>query len=117
MPFDISALMSNPWLIIALVVYMILPADGKIKQFINSILSNIVKPTPTPTPGPGPTPGPVPVLDLNAILQLLMSMLLKAKAAGDSTQQAAILATIEAVQAEQMAAAKSSLPSNLFIIR
>lgn len=112
---DLSFLTSNPWILIALVVYMIIPANSPIKAWINKLIGGLF-PTPTPTPGPGPTPtpGPVPGLDLTTLLQMLMNLLLKAKAAGDTKQQEAILATIDAVQAEQMALQKSVIPASMF---
>ena len=106
---------ANPqvWLMIAAVVYMILPANSPIKAFLNKIIAGIggiINP-PSPTPGPTPTPGP---LDLTTLLQLLMNILLKAKASGDQKTQDAILETINAVQAEQLAMQKSAIPQSMF---
>jgi len=46
---------------------------------------------------------------LNTILQLLMNLLLKAKAAGDVKTQESIMTTIEAIQAEVAASQKTSI--------
>lgn len=114
---DLTGLLAgnNIWIMIALAVYLILPANSPIKAFINKILAGILKPGPTPgpTPEPGPGPAPNPTFDLNTILQLLMNLLLKAKASGDTKQQEAILSTIEAVQAEQLSMQKSAIPNYL----
>ena len=109
------------WLIIAGVVYLILPANSPIKAFINRILGPIlgpiINPTPTPGPVPGPVPtpgpGPVPGFDISTLLQLLMNLLLKAKAEGDVAKQEAILSTIEAVQTEHAAFQRTAIPPSL----
>ena len=121
MPAWLAGIDTNMWVLIALGVYLILPANSPIKAFINKIigpiLGPIINPTPTP-PGPGPTPGPVPSpgpIDLTTLLQLLMNILLKAKAAGDTKTQDAVLETINAVQAEQLAMQKSAIPQSMFV--
>ena len=104
----------NTILLIVGVVYLILPADSPIKAFLNKILSIL-----SPNPTPGPTPGPGPVvpngpIDVSTLLQLLMSILLKAKATGDTKLQESVLSTIEAVQAEQAAARSSAVSAHMF---
>lgn len=104
----------NTILLIVGVVYLILPADSPIKAFLNRILSIL-----SPNPTPGPTPGPGPVvpngpIDVSTLLQLLMSILLKAKATGDTKLQESVLSTIEAVQAEQAAARSSAVSAHMF---
>lgn len=106
----------NTILLIVGVVYLILPADSPIKAFLNKILS-ILSPNPTPGPTPGPLPGPVVPngpIDVSTLLQLLMSILLKAKASGDAKLQESVLSTIEAVQAEQAAARSSAVSAHMF---
>jgi len=104
----------NTILLIVGVVYLILPADSPIKAFLNRILSIL-----SPNPTPGPTPGPGPIvpngpIDVSTLLQLLMSILLKAKATGDTKLQESVLSTIEAVQAEQAAARSSAVSAHMF---
>ncbi len=115
MPAFLTGLDTNTWLLIAAGVYLLLmhlPDTSPIKQFVQKIFGPILGPIIGPQPTPGPTPGPVPApgpVDLNSFLQLLMSLLLKAKASGDTKTQEAILATIDAVQTEQMAMQKNAL--------
>lgn len=105
--------------IAAMLIYAMLPANSPIKAFLNKLIGGIVTPTPTPTPSPGPTPiptpTPVPGIDLSTILQLLMNLLLKAKAAGDTKTQEALMATIEAVQVEAASHQKSAMPPSILI--
>ena len=100
----------------ALLLYAMLPANSPIKAFLNKIIGGIL-PQPNP-PGPVP-PGPVgpviPVptpagLDWQMIMQLLMGVLLKAKASGDVKTQEAVLAVLDQAKAEHDEAIKSATP-------
>lgn len=107
---------AHPLILIGIMaVYMLLPPTSPIKAFINKFIGGIFNPpAPGPVP-PGPTPGPTPgPIDLTTLLQLLMNILLKAKASGDTKTQDAVLETINAVQAEQLAMQKSAIPSSMF---
>ncbi len=110
-------IVANPQILAigALVIYAILPANSPIKAFIQKLIGGILppQPAPGPTPTPGPTPAPGPI-DLTTLMQLLMNLLLKAKASGDTKTQEAVLTTIDAVQAEQMAAQKSAIPQSMY---
>ncbi len=108
------------WQIVSIgvaLLYAMLPANSPIKAFLNKIIGGILPqpgPTPTPVPGPGPipVPGPVPVvgMDWQAILQLLMSVLLKAKASGDTKKMESVLEVMNDVKAEHDDAVKSAMP-------
>lgn len=112
MQIDLATIPMSSWIMVGLgVVYFLLPATSPIKAWINKLIGGTVNP-PNPNPNPNPTPSPV-GFDINALLQLLTNLFLKAKAAGDTKQQESIMATIEAVQTEQSAAMKSAIPSSM----
>ena len=83
MNIDIGSLLSGftgtQWIVGAIVAFMFL--TGKIKL---SDLLNIFKPS--PTPGPGPTPDPNPV----NLIQILLSLLTKAKATNNKQLEDAV---------------------------
>jgi hypothetical protein len=105
----------------AALLYALLPANSPIKAFLNKIIGGILPPQPTPgptpVPGPGPAPVPVPIpigpagLDWQALLQLLMNVLLKAKSSGDAKTMDSVLAVMDSVKAEHDAAIKSAAPA------
>lgn len=109
----IAWIQAHPLILVGVIaLYAMLPATSPIKAFINKLIGGIFNPAPTP---PGPVPGPAPgPFDISTLLQLLMNILLKAKAAGDQKTQDAVLETINAVQAEQLAMQKSAIPSSMF---
>lgn len=112
--FDINTIIQSPWFLVGIVVvYAILPATSPIKVWINKLIGGIINPTPTPTPAPGPTPTPTPApvvgLDWSAILQLLMSLLTKARATNNKELEDAVLKTASAIQDEQAKMAASPL--------
>lgn len=112
------------------ILYALLPAQSPIKVFINNLLAKIgvTIPTPTPVPGPSPNPNPnppVPVpapgVDLQTLLQLLMSILVKSRASGDAKAQEAVLTAIDLVKAEadevMRAAPRSVGPREVIFVR
>jgi len=113
-------LMANKEIVMigAMLLYAVLPANSPIKAFLNKIIGGIIPtptPTPIPNPDPNPTPNPVPVvgMDWQAILQLLMSVLLKAKASGDTKTMESVLAVMDQVKAEHDELVRSSLPPSI----
>jgi len=101
-----------------MLLYAVLPASSPIKAFLNKIIG-VIMPQPTPGPQPNPNdpnpPVPVPVpgpvgMDWQALLQLLMNVLLKAKASGDAKTQEAVLAVMDQVKAEHDEAIRSATP-------
>ncbi len=117
-----TAWLTANWQLVAIgvgLLYAVLPANSPIKAFLNKFIGVIVPPHPapgpTPVPGPGPVPvpvpGPIPVgLDWQAILQLLMGVLLKAKSSGDTKKMESVLEVMDDVKAEHDAAIKSAAP-------
>ena len=94
------------------ILYMLLPATSPIKIFINNLLAKIgVSPIPQPTPDPNPTPGPVvPGLDFTTLLQLLMNVLLKQKAAGDTKAMESTIAVMDALKTEHEEFMRANAP-------
>lgn len=86
----------------ALIVYAILPANSPIKLFLQKFIGGIVgpQPVPGPNPNPNPTPSPLPT-DLSGIIQMLVSLLMNAKATGNKELEDATTKVIASVQAEQ----------------
>lgn len=113
-------IVANQQLVIAgiAILYALLPATSPIKIFINNLLAKIgiTPPTPTPTPVPGPTPTPTPNplpipspgVDLQTLLQLLMSILVKTRSSGDAKAQEAVLTAIDLVKAEADSLSRSA---------
>lgn len=128
----------STWMLIIAGIYLILPANSPIKQFIGKILGPILGPIigpqptpvpgptptpvplgPTPVPGPGPfpfptpTPTPAPGLDWTTLMQLLLQVIFKAKNRGDTELEGAATVLYTHLENERKALKESTLSALL----
>jgi hypothetical protein len=98
---------------LALVLAM-LPPDSKIKVFLNALIARLTGQTPTPPPVVDPNNPNVPVVPVTDVsqllMQILMNVLLKAKAAGNAKTMEATLDVIDQVKAEHAELVRQSAP-------